>query len=71
MSLPRLKNCPNPACAHPTLVGVSYYIVRRVICEGCGMEGPMALDKGTKKEAIKLWNGLLRVTDATPLTKDE
>ena len=39
------------------------YEVYRVCCEGCGMEGPMALKRKTKTEAAELWNALPRDED--------
>ena len=60
MSVPRLKVCPNPSCGKPTKAEVSHYRVYRVCCEGCGMEGPMALGRGNRTEAVQLWNALPR-----------
>ena len=63
MSGPSLKPCPNPRCKDPKRVRRSAYPTFRVCCEGCGMEGPMALVKRTKAEAARLWNDLPRKED--------
>jgi len=67
MSVPKLKVCPNPSCPESGKVQMSRYPVYRVCCEGCGMEGPMALsvsaeaqDRKNRTEAAKLWNGIKR-----------
>ena len=60
MSQPTLIRCPNVYCPAPQNVKMSYFAVYRVCCEGCGMEGPMAIEKRTKREAARLWNELPR-----------
>lgn len=53
-----LRKCPNPECeSRPQMARYQAY---RVCCEGCGMEGPMAVKLNTKKEAARLWNLLPR-----------
>ncbi len=55
-----LRMCPNPECKTPGAPQMARYQCYRVCCEGCGMEGPMALTDNTKREAARLWNVLPR-----------
>jgi len=55
--LAQAKPCPNPECGHSNLKLRSPEDAKWIACIDCGFSGPGAVDC---KEALKLWNALVR-----------
>jgi hypothetical protein len=69
-----MSMCPNPKCRNRLRLRVHRVGHISVHCQECGMRGPQARgcsfhlgmgDMEDVKEAVRLWNGLARLGDAT------